>query len=204
MMRSDIVRLLPLAGIAAGLLFILVSSVESFARPGFDLKRHAISMLSLGDRGWLMVVTFILSGVLTLLCAVGLRAAEGGLWGPLLIAVYGLGLIIAGIFPAPASFGFPSGTPADMAPVMTTSAKLHGMGFMVAFSALIIACFVFARGYYDAGETELALISIAAGLAMPVLVASGMSNLIAPGIAFFIAAIVGWVWLGAVVVRVTP
>jgi hypothetical protein len=104
MIRPDIMRLLLVAGIAAGFLFILVSAVESFVRPGFDLKRHAISMLSLGDRGWLMVVTFILSGALTLLCAVGLRAAEGGLWGPLLIAVYGLGLIIAGIFPAPASF----------------------------------------------------------------------------------------------------
>lgn len=201
MTRPDIVRLLLLSGIAAGFFFILVSSVESLIRPGFDLKRHAISMLSLGDRGWLMVATFVVSGVLTLLCAAGLRSADAGWWGPLLIAVYGLGLIVAGIFPAPAGFGFPPGTPADMAPVMTTSAKLHSMGFMIAFSALIVACFVFARGFHGADETGWALLSVVAGLVMPVLVASGMSNLIAPGFAFFIAAVVGWVWLGAVAAR---
>jgi hypothetical protein len=204
MTRPDVVRLLLLSGIAAGVFFILVSSVECFMRPGFDLKRHAISMLSLGERGWLMVATFIVSGVLTLLCAAGLRAVDAGLWGPLLIAVYGLGLIIAGIFPAPPSFGFPPGTPADMAPVMTTSAKLHSMGFMIAFSALIVACFIFARGFYDAGETGWALLSVVAGLLMPALVAAGMSTLIAPGVAFFIASIVGWVWLGAIVARLTP
>src|ERR1700756_40480 len=109
-------------------------------------------MLSLGERGWLMVATFIISGVLALLCAVGLRSAEAGLWGPILIGIYSVGLIIAGIFPAPANFGFPPGTPDDMLPVMTTNAKLHGVGFMVAFSALIIACFVFARGFYGTGE----------------------------------------------------
>lgn len=204
MTRPDIVRLLLLAGIAAGALFIFVSSVESLVRPGFDLKRHAVSMLSLGERGWLMVATFIVSGVLTLLCAAGLRVADAGFWGPLLIAVYGAGLIIAGIFPAPASFGFPPGTPANMAPVMTTSAKLHSMGFMIAFSALIVASFVFARGFYGASETGWTLLSVAAGLIMPALVAAGIGNIIAPGIAFFIAAIVGWVWLGAVAARLIP
>jgi hypothetical protein len=157
MTRPEILRLLLLAGIAAGVLFVVVAAVESFLRPGFDLKRHAISMLSLGERGWLMVATFILSGALTLLCAVGLRAADSGLWGPLLIGIYGAGLIIAGIFPAPACFGFPPGTPPDWAPVMTTGAKLHGVGFMVAFSALTIACLVFARGFDSADENAWAL-----------------------------------------------
>ena len=204
MSRPELARILLLAGVAAGVLFILVSAVETYARPGFDLKRHAISMLSLGDRGWVMVWTFIVSGLLTLLCAAGLRMANEGLWGPLLIVIYGAGLILAGVFPAPAGMGFPPGTPVDMQPVMDTNAKLHSLGFMVAFSALIIACFVYARGFYQSGFGGWAAVSVAAGLVMPALVASGMSNVIAPGIAFFAAAIIGWVWLGAVAVSLSP
>lgn len=206
MLRLDFAHLLLLAGIAGGVIFVLVSTVEIFARPGFDIKRHAISMLSLGDRGWLMIATFIGSGALTLLCAVGIRAADasGGLLVPLLIGVYGAGLIIAGIFPAPAGLGFPPGTPDDMAPVMTTSAKLHGLGFMVAFSALIVACLVAAWSFYQAELVGWAVFSAAAGLAMPALVASGMSGAIAPGVAFYAAAVLGWIWLGAVAARLMP
>ena len=204
MLRPELVRFLLIAGIAAGALFVLVSTVETVARPGFDLKRHAVSMLSLGDRGWVMTWTFIVSGILTLLCAAGLRSAGAGLWGPILIGVYGAGLIIAGIFPTPPALGFPPGTPNDLAPVMDTNAKLHGLGFMVAFSALIIACFVYAVGFYTSGFGGWTIFSVAAGLSMPVLVASGMSNVIAPGIAFCAAAVVGWVWLGAVAASLLP
>jgi len=203
MERHDIVRWLVLAGIVAGISFVLVSTIEAFTRPGFDLKRHAISMLSLGDRGWVMVATFIVSGLLTLLCAIGLRyAGPGGsveLWGPLLIGIYGAGLILAGAFPAPAGLGFPPGTPDDLVPVMDTGAKLHSVGFVMAFSALIVACFIFAAGFWQAGLTGWAALSIAAGLAMPALIASGMSGKIAPGIAFYIAAALAWLWLGGVV-----
>jgi hypothetical protein len=201
MERHDIIRWLVRAGIAAGIGFVLVATVETFARPGFDLKRHAISMLSLGDRGWVMVATFIGSGLLTLLCAVGLRyAAAGGnleLWGPLLVAAYGAGLILAGVFPAPAGLGFPPGTPDDLMPVMDTGAKLHSAGFMLAFGSLIVACFVFATGFWQAGLPGWAGVSIAAGLAVPAFIAAGISSKIAPGIAFYLAAVLAWLWLGA-------
>lgn len=201
MERHDIVRWLVLAGIAAGVGFVLVSTVETFTRPGFDLKRHAISMLSLGDSGWVMIATFIGSGVLTILCAIGLRYAGAGgnveLWGPLLIGVYGTGLILAGIFPAPAGLGFPPGTPADLQPVMDTGAKLHSVGFMLAFGSLIVACFIFATGFWQAELPGWAAMSVVAGIAMPALIAAGVGGRIAPGIAFYIAAVLAWLWLAA-------
>ena len=199
MERHDIVRWLVLAGIAAGVGFVLVSTVETFTRPGFDLKRHAISMLSLGDRGWIMVATFIGSGVLTVLCAIGLRNAGGSveLWGPLLIGAYGAGLILAGVFPAPTGLGFPPGTPDDLQPIMDTGAKLHSVGFMLAFGSLIIACFIFATGFWHAGLPGWAAVSVFAGLAMPAFIAAGVSGRIAPGIAFYIAAVLAWLWLAA-------
>lgn len=187
------------AGFAAAAIFIAVTAVEIFVRPGFDLYRHAVSVLSLGPRGWLMVATFLVSGVLTIACAAGMRAAiagrPGGFFGPLLVALYGIGLVVAGIFPAPPGMGFPPGTPDDMMPVMTTTAILHSVGFMLGFGSLIAACFVFARYHFAQHATGRALGSLAIGLAIPLLIWLGMASLVPTGIGFYIAAVLAWVWL---------
>jgi len=198
-------RPLLLAGVAAGLLFFIVPTIEVFRRPGFDLDRHAISMLSLGEGGWIMKTVFIVSGLLTLACAAGIQLKMAPGWTAhvttLLIGAYGLGLVIAGVFDAPAGLGFPAGTPDDQQPVMTTGAKLHGLGFIVAFSGLILACFVLAWHFMQAGQPLWAAASLLAGIAMPLLVALGMAAKIAPGIAFYWAAMLGWLWLGVTVMR---
>jgi len=66
-------RSLLTAGMIAGILFILVPLFEMFIRPGFDLKRHAISVLSLGDLGWIQITNFLVTGMLTIACAIGMR-----------------------------------------------------------------------------------------------------------------------------------
>lgn len=183
----------------AGLLFVGVSTFEGLTRPGFDLRRHAVSALSLGERGWVMVATFIASGLLTLLTAAALRKlladGPGRRWLPILVGLYGVGLVLAGIFKAPAGMGFPPGTPDDQMPVMTAAAIVHSMAFMLAFTSLTIACFVAARRLSGVGRT----MSLFAGIAMPLLIVLGMAARVPPGIAFFIAAILGWAWLAAVV-----
>jgi len=188
-------RKLMSAGGLAGLIFCGVATYGILTRPGFDLQRHAVSNLSLGDGGWAMVAAFIMSGVLTMLCALGLshvlKEGRGHRALPILVGLYGIGLLVAGLFPPPACCGFPEGTPHDLQPVMTPSAIAHGIGFMVAFGSLIIACLVAA--FRLTGTSSL--ISLLAGILMPLLVALGMTNAIAPGVAFFIAAIIGWVWL---------
>lgn len=192
-------RKLTSAGGLAGLIFCGVATYGILTRPGFDLQRHAVSNLSLGEGGWVMVAAFILSGLLTLLCALGLshvlKEGRGHRALPILVGLYGIGLLVAGIFPPPACCGFPEGTPQDLQPVMTPSAIAHSIGFMVAFSSLISACFVAA--FRLTGTSSL--LSLLAGIFMPLLVALGMANAIAPGVAFFIAAIIGWVWLTIVV-----
>lgn len=198
-------RPLLLAGIAAGLLFFVVPTIEVYRRPGFDLARHAISMLSLGDGGWIMKTVFIASGLLTLACAAGIQMRMTPGWAAhaatLLVGLYGLGLVIAGVFDAPAGLGFPAGTPDDQQPVMTTGATLHGVGFMVAFTGLILACFVFAWYFLQAGQSGWGGACILAGIAMPALVALGIAAKIAPGIAFYWAAVLGWLWLGITILR---
>jgi hypothetical protein len=194
-------RLLLTAGGIAGVLFCGVATHGILTRPGFDLQRHAVSNLSLGEGGWMMVAAFIGSGLLTLLCALGmsrvLLEGRGRRALPILIGLYGLGLVLAGIFPPPACCGFPAGTPDDQLPVMTPGAIVHSIAFMIAFSSLIIACFVAARRL----SGRWATLSLAAGVAMPLLVGLGMANVVAPGIAFFVAAIIGWTWLTALVLQ---
>jgi hypothetical protein len=148
-----------------------------------------------------MVSAFIASGALTLLCALGLSRILGEGRGrralPILVGLYGLGLVVAGIFPAPACCGFPAGTPEDQLPVFTPSAMIHGLAFMVAFGSLIVACFVAARRLSGGASMP----SLLAGILMPLLVGLGMANVIAPGVAFYIAAIIGWVWLTVIVMQ---
>ncbi|MCF2515693.1 DUF998 domain-containing protein [Sphingomonas sp. G124] len=194
-------RMLLTAGGVAGILFCGVATYGIMTRPGFDLQRHAVSNLSLGDGGWTMVAAFIGSGLLTLLCAIGMARVlvdgRGRRAIPILIGLYGLGLVLAGIFPPPACCGFPAGTPDDQLPIMTPGAIVHSIAFMIAFSSLIIACFVAARRLSGRGST----ISLAAGISMPLLVGLGMANIVAPGVAFFVATLIGWAWLAVLVMQ---
>jgi Protein of unknown function (DUF998) len=89
-------------GIVAGPLFVIASLAQAFTRNGFDLGRHPISLLSLGSPGWVQIANFVVSGILYLAGAIGmrdaLRSGRGSTWGPLLVGVTGVGLIVAGVF----------------------------------------------------------------------------------------------------------
>src|SRR5688572_7967802 len=72
-------RVLVTAGAIAGPVFVLTAGVQTVSRDGFDLTRQPISMLSLGDAGWVQITNFILAGVVMLGFAVGAgRALRGG------------------------------------------------------------------------------------------------------------------------------
>ena len=70
-----------------------------------------------------------------------LGGSRGGTWGPVLVAIYGLGLIGAGIFVADPALGFPPGTPAD-AHAISGHGLLHfvtgGIGFLA--SSRLASC----------------------------------------------------------------
>jgi hypothetical protein len=78
-----------LCGIFTGPLFFAVAIIHALTRPGFDIRHNAISQLSLGDLGWIQITSFILTGLLAVACAIGVRRAlkrqRGGAWGALLI-----------------------------------------------------------------------------------------------------------------------
>jgi hypothetical membrane protein len=145
-------RLLIMGGAIGSLLFILVLLVEGATRPGYDAWRMAGSALSLSDRGWMQIANFIVGGLLILGFAVGVRQTlgrgRGAAWGPILLAIAGMGLIIAGIFVTDPAFGYPPGTPGGPTLHTTWHGALHfflgGLAFFIGLSA---ACFVFARRF---------------------------------------------------------
>src|SRR5829696_9687040 len=98
------------AGVLAGPLFVATVTLQIFTRDGFDLRRHPISLLSVGEHGWLQVANFIVAGALSIIFSLGvarvLTDGPGSRWGPRFFALFGVGLVIGGIFRADPALGF--------------------------------------------------------------------------------------------------
>jgi hypothetical protein len=201
---SAAARILLTAGIAAGPVYVAVALVEAFTRLGFDLTRHSLSLLTNGDLGWIHMAMMVTTGLLTIAGAVGLRRSltggPGGSWGPILVGVYGAGLVAAGLLTADPAQGFPPGTPAG--PPATIS--WHGLGHLVAggigFLCLIAGCVIFARRFTSQGERGWAVYSTVTG----VVFLAGFAG-IASGnqvgwlnLAFGAVVVTAWVWVSAV------
>ena len=197
-------RLLML-GAAAGPWYLAVGLAQVLTRQGFDMRRHALSQLSNGDLGWIQIVNFLVSGALVIAGAIGarrlLQGTRGGTWGPLLLGVYGLGLVGAAIFVADPGRGFPPGSPETT--TLTRSGLLHFVFGGVGFYALIGACVVFARRFALQGRRFRAIYSIVTAIgffASFAAIASG-SNAAIVMLAFYAA--VTWIWIWHSVLSLT-
>ena len=147
-----VTRLLIVCGVIGPILFVLVLLIEGATRPGYDAWTQAGSALSLSEQGWMQITNFIVSGLLILGFAVGVRQTfqrgRGATWGPILLAVVGIGLIVAGIFVTDPAQGYPPGTPPGPAVHTTFHGAIHFfVGGLAFFSGLPAACFVFARSF---------------------------------------------------------
>jgi hypothetical protein len=205
-------RTLLACGVAAGPLYVVGGSIEALARPGFDPTRHDLSLLSNGDLGWIHITLLVLTGLLTVACAIGMRRALrsgwGGTWGPLLIGIYGLGLIGAGLFVADPAGGFPPGLPASAYGTVSWHGLLHFVSGGIGFLGLIAACFVFAHRFATLGERVWAVFSVATGVfyfAAFIGIATGSQQggalLTFVVLAFTAAVVLGWAWVTAVAAR---
>jgi hypothetical protein len=137
-------------GVLAGPVGLALYAAQALTREGYDPTRHPMSLLALGEGGWVQIVNFVLTGALYLACAVGLRRAlrdgPGRVWAPRLIAAFGAGMVVAGVFTTDPGAGFPAGAPAG-APEPSWHGILHEIGFIVANLAVLAACPVFARRF---------------------------------------------------------
>jgi hypothetical membrane protein len=194
-------------GVLAGPFYVAVVLGQAFTRPGFDLTRHDASLLSNGSLGWIQIANFIITGLMVIASAAGIRRAlgsgRGATWSPRLLAVYGLALIAAGIFVADPMAGFPPGTPAGRPGTISLHAMLHIVAASIGFLCLVAACLVMARRFASQGRRGWSLFSAIVGvafLAAFVGVASG-SGSSAVVLAFWAALILAWTWLAALAVH---
>jgi uncharacterized protein DUF998 len=111
-------RALLLSGIVAGPMYVTVTMIEALTRDGFDFRHARFSWLTAGDLGWIHQSAMIGVGLLSVLLAVGasrtMRTGRGAVWGPRLLALFGVAYVVGGLLRADPVVGFPPGTTADM------------------------------------------------------------------------------------------
>jgi hypothetical protein len=156
-----------ISGATAGPLFVVIFLIEGITRANYNPFRHPVSSLALGEYGWVQSANFIVAGLLTLAFALGLRIAlrpqKGSTWGPLLVAIWGIGLLGAGVFVTDPVSGFPPGTP-NLIEIPTLNGALHDQISLLGFIALILACFFFSYRFAAQGERGWAIYSVLSGL----------------------------------------
>jgi Protein of unknown function (DUF998) len=196
-------RALLACGVAAGPLFIVVALLQVLTRDGFDLSRHPLSLLSLGDLGWIQIGNFVVTGLLAVAFAVGLRRVlhpgRGGTWGPLLLGAFGVGLIAGGVFVPDPALGFPPGAPSGILDQFSWHALLHAIAPPLAFSSLIVACFVVARRFAGLRQRGWAAYCAATGVA--VLALSAWPDLDVVSVVLAAAAALGLGWVSVLAAR---
>lgn len=203
--RPGTTRALLAGAVVAGPVFAVVSLTQVFTRPGFDLIRHPLSLLSNGSLGWLQITNFVVTGLLTIAGAVGLRrvlgGTPGGSWAPWLIGVEGAGMVAAGAFRLDPGDGFPAGTPLGQ----PTSLSWHGFAHLgagtVSFLALIAACFVLGRHFGRSGARGYAVASRVVGAVFTVGLVWSLAGGKAGALTLAVGAITAMLWVSVVAFR---
>ena len=208
--RSATARALLACGVVAGPAYVALGLAQALTRPGFDLTRHELSQLALGDWGWVQIANLYVTGLLVVASAIGmrhhLRAGRGRTWVPRLVGLYGLGMIGAGAFTADPGLGFPPGSAADAMSV-STHGLLHLAFAAVGFCGLIAASIIYGRRWLSVGQPGWAVCSIATGLVFLATFVSGAMLAGAPAthslatLLLWIGVLLGWCWLTATSIR---
>ncbi|RBQ13805.1 DUF998 domain-containing protein [Spongiactinospora rosea] len=214
-------RALLICGAVAPLASLLVFHLDMVFRAGYDPLRHAPSSMMTGDRGWLQIANFVITGTLMIACAVGIRrtlpAGRGARWGPRLVAVYGVAMIATGVFVTDPQLGYPPGTPSDLLPGVNAQVSWHGhlhwMATFVVYAATTLACFAFARRFAaEPGGRAWAAFLAFTGVLAPLIMYGG-SLILQPlsisgewyaafdGIAGRMVIPLGWIWAALVPLR---
>lgn len=192
-----------LAGLIAGPLFTVAYVAQSALRDdGYSAVRDPVSSLAIGPHGWAQIANFLVCGVLVLLFAVGLRrslrSGPGALALPILVGIWGVGLLGAGVFVTD-----PVGGP------VTWHGQLHDLAFSLpGFAALTVAMLTAGIAFARRRSGRFALYSALSGVAFAalfVLATAGFSGAdswaATAGLWQRLCVSVGWLWLALLAVN---
>jgi hypothetical protein len=131
------------AGMIGPTLFVSIFTLEGWLRPGYTPLGMFVSALSLGPRGWIQMVNFVVFGVLLLVFTRSVAAEfqsgktlRGGL---ILLTIIASCYLISGPFVMD-----PTGTPLNQ---VTIHGTVHGIAGAIVFLLMPISCFVFLRRF---------------------------------------------------------
>lgn len=159
-----------LVGVAAAVVFVAVVLIEGALRRGYDPTYHTSSALSLGDRGWIQIANFLQLGVGTLAFAVGIHQALSSVVAAVLVAIFGLGAIVAGVCRMDPMRGYPPGAQSGTPTTLTWHHQVHDIAGPVMLLAVFGACLALA-GRLQGLWRLYTILTAVAGLALAILTA---------------------------------
>jgi hypothetical protein len=204
-----------LCGVIGPLLFYVVLLIEGATRPGYNAIQMQGSYLALTDQGWEQIANFLVCGSLIIAFAIGLHriwpTGKASVWGPRLVGLFGLGLVIAGVFVTDPGDGYPPGAPINGIPY-TWHGWVHGINGLLLFNVVLpAACFVLARRFAADPQNRrwatyswltgalILVISISSTIALPFAENAGFP--VVDGLIQRVEIIIGWVWLALTALR---
>jgi Protein of unknown function (DUF998) len=133
------------AGMIGTTLFVLIFTLEGWYRPGYKPLEMFVSALSLGSRGWIQILNFIIFGALLFVFSRGVaaefpngKASRGGL---IILTTIAICYFLSGPFVMD-----PANTPRNQ---MTFHGTMHGLFGGIVFTLMPISCFVFLRRFRE-------------------------------------------------------
>ena len=198
-------RALLACGVIVGPLYLALGVAQGLVRDGFAFARHPLSVLANGPGGWVQTANFVVSGLMVIAAAVGIRRVlgPGGRGTSGFLGAFGASMLAAAVFPADPVDGFPPGTPEGFPTAISTTGLLHFAAGGLGFTCLAVSCLLAAWALSRRGQRPLSLLSLFAGLSVLLGFFGGM---FIPGLAggtvgIWFAVVVGWAWLSVLSLR---
>jgi hypothetical protein len=148
------------AGVVAAVVFVAVLLIEGALRPGYDPTYHTGSALSLGERGCVQIASFLQLGAGMFAFAIGVHQRLNSVAGAALIALFGLGAIVAGVFRMDPMRGYPPGTPTGTPTELSWHHRIHDVAGPLMFLALFGACIALAGRLQEAWRLYTVLTAV--------------------------------------------
>jgi uncharacterized protein DUF998 len=195
-------------GFLGPVIFIAVAFIAGALRSGYNAWHSYVSMLSLGEGGWVQVANFLVTGALLVGFAEGLR--RRGYFRPaILVGVVGVSLALQGVFAADPGLGYPSGAPEGVSSTQSAGSAVHYLVGLLAALALIGSATLIGRkfgqrpGYTHWARYSAATAALSSVLFLAVVVA-GSDGPTLQGFAGGIQRVwilVGFIWLALLALR---
>ena len=135
------VCLFAFCGMAAPLLMVILWTIASLMRPGYDQLNQYGSELGTGPNAFIMNTNFVVTGLLIVAFATGLfKNVNGGRWvliGSILLGLFGVGEVVGGFFPC---------HPGCPVAAQSISQLAHNADAVIAFVAIALAPLLVSMG----------------------------------------------------------